>query len=81
MSSQTKADRTEQDRTEGTVVATAACLSSQLTPPSPRGSTEERGGLSAEGVSVRVCALKKEEQRERECVCVCVGVSDLCSHV
>nr|XP_010767630.1 PREDICTED: serine-rich coiled-coil domain-containing protein 1-like [Notothenia coriiceps] len=44
MLTENKADRTEQDRTEGTVVATAVSLSSQLTPPSPRGSTEERGG-------------------------------------
>lgn len=81
LTEENKANRTEQDRTEGTVVATAVCISSRLTPPSPRGSTGERGGCQQKVLECGFVCQRKKEQRKRECACVCVGVSDLCPHV
>lgn len=61
-------------------MATAACLSSQLTPPSPRGSTGERGGCQQKVFECGfVCQIKKNRKRESVCMCSCV--SDLCPHV
>lgn len=63
-------------------MATAARLSSQLTPPSPRGSTGERGGCQQKVFECGFVCQRKGEQRKGECARAFVwGVSDLCPHV
>lgn len=52
-------------------MATAACLSSQLTPHSPRGSTEERSAVSRRCLSVGLCVTDIRTEKERVCVCLC----------
>lgn len=82
LTEENKANTREQERTEGTVVATAACLSSRLTPPSPRGSAEgERGPVSRRCLSVGLCVKEIRTEKERACMRLCVGVSDLCPRV
>ncbi len=78
LTEENKANRTEQDRTEGTVVATAVCLSSQLTPPSPRGSTGERGGCQQK---VFECGFvcQRTNNREGESVHVLLWKCVICA--
>lgn len=60
------------------MVATAACFSSRLTPPSPRGSTGERGGCQQKVCLCGFMCLRKKNT-EREKVYVLVWESLICA--